>query len=78
MRAAGAEVQTVDHDTLLVTGLDLAAIGDAALAAGIALHELSPDAGSLEDVFIALTSGTAADAVPITSPPTTTQEALTS
>ena len=42
----------------MVTGLGLDQIGDAAHAAGIAIHELSPHAGSLEDVFLALTTPT--------------------
>ena len=65
--AAGAQVETGGPDTLLVSGLGLDQIGDTANAAGIALHELSPHAGSLEDVFFALTT-----------PTTTPQEALAS
>jgi ABC-2 type transport system ATP-binding protein len=42
-----------------VTGIDAAAIGDAALAASVALHELTPVRASLEDVFMELTSDTA-------------------
>jgi ABC-2 type transport system ATP-binding protein len=56
--AAGARVETVGPDTLLVAGLGLGEIGDTAYAAGVALHELSPHAGSLEDVFFALTTQT--------------------
>ena len=41
---------------LLVTGLDAARIGDLALEAGVALHELSPVQASLEEVFMDLTS----------------------
>jgi ABC-2 type transport system ATP-binding protein len=41
--------------TLLVHDLDAAAIGDAALAARVALHELTPVEASLEDAFMALT-----------------------
>jgi ABC-2 type transport system ATP-binding protein len=67
--AAGAEVQPAGPDTLFVTGIDLDRIGDAALSARIALHELSPHAGSLEDVFLALTTPTQTDA---TSPDFTT------
>lgn len=57
--SVGARVETAGPDTLLIAGLDLDQIGDAAYAAGIALHELSPQAGSLEDVFFALTTPTA-------------------
>ena len=57
--AIGARVETDGDDVLVVTGLTLAQIGDAAHAAGVALHELSPGAGSLEDVFFTLTTSTA-------------------
>lgn len=56
LRAAGAEVKSAALDSLLVSGLDLADIGDIAHRAGVTLHELSPHAGSLEDVFLALTN----------------------
>lgn len=64
----GGRVEGAGPDALLVAGLDLAVIGEAALAAGIALHELRPDAGSLEDVFLALTN-------PTTIEPATTTDA---
>ena len=58
--AIGARVETDGDDVLVaVTGLTLAQIGDAAHAAGVARHELSPGAGSLEDVFFTLTTSTA-------------------
>lgn len=53
--AAGATVEAAGHDTLVVTGLALERIGDIAHAADVVIHELSPHAGSLEDVFFALT-----------------------
>jgi ABC-2 type transport system ATP-binding protein len=56
LTAAGATVEPVGPDGLLVTGLDLEAIGDAAHSSGVVLHELSSHAGSLEDVFLALTA----------------------
>jgi ABC-2 type transport system ATP-binding protein len=56
LRAAGAGVTTRDDGALLVTGLDAARIGDTALAAGVAVHELSPVQASLEEVFMELTS----------------------
>jgi ABC-2 type transport system ATP-binding protein len=55
--AAGAAVTRRADGALLVTGLDAASIGDAAHAAGVALHELSPVQASLEEVFMDLTSG---------------------
>ena len=54
-------------ERLVVAGLSLDQIGDAAHAAGIALHELSADAGSLEDVFLSLTTNSS-------TTPKTTQE----
>ena len=55
---AGARVEADGLDTLLVAGLDLAEIGDIAHRDGVALHELSAQAGSLEDIFFALTTPT--------------------
>lgn len=37
-------------------GIGIAEIGDRACAAGIALHELTPQAGSLEELFLDWTS----------------------
>jgi len=56
LRAGGAGVAVRDDGGLLVTGLDAARIGDLALQAGIALHELRPVQASLEEVFMELTS----------------------
>ena len=61
LACTGADIRKTGTDTLVVAGLGLDEIGDAALAAGIALHELSSDAGSLEDVFLALTTPTNTD-----------------
>jgi ABC-2 type transport system ATP-binding protein len=41
---------------LIVRGLDITEIGERACTAGIALHELSPQAGSLEELFLGWTS----------------------
>ncbi len=54
----GARVEHSDAETLVVSGLGLDKIGRAALELGVALHELSPQASSLEDVFFALTGST--------------------
>ncbi len=56
LRAAGAGVVVRDDGGLLVTGLEVARVGDLAHHAGVALHELSPLQASLEDVFMDLTS----------------------
>ncbi|MFM7617534.1 MAG: ATP-binding cassette domain-containing protein [Actinomycetes bacterium] len=53
--AAGGAV-TTDGDALTVTGIDAAAIGHLAHAAGMELHELSPRTTSLEDAFLRLTA----------------------
>ena len=44
---------------LLLTGADGATIGDAALAAGAAIHELTVERPDLENVFLQLTAGKA-------------------
>ena len=56
LRSAGAGVRDQEGGGLLVTGLDAARVGDLALEAGVALHELSPVQASLEEVFMDLTS----------------------
>ena len=52
---SGATTELHECDGLLVRGTALSSIGDIALAAGIAIHELSPRAGSLEELFLAWT-----------------------
>jgi ABC-2 type transport system ATP-binding protein len=56
-RLAGPDVVVtpVEGGALEVSGLDAAAIGDLALAHGIALHELTPLQASLEEAFMDLT-----------------------
>jgi ABC-2 type transport system ATP-binding protein len=54
----GASVAPGGEGGLLVTRITPAQIGEAALGAGIALHELSPQLASLEEVFMDLTSDT--------------------
>jgi len=56
---AGAAVVVPDvaHEgSLEVTGLDAAAIGEIALTAGVAVHELTPVASTLEDAYLELTA----------------------
>jgi ABC-2 type transport system ATP-binding protein len=58
LRAAlGQEGATLrdEGDSLVVSGMEIADIGDLAAAQGITLHELSPQRGSLEEAFIQLT-----------------------
>jgi ABC-2 type transport system ATP-binding protein len=56
LSSAGARVRAGEDGALLVTGVDAARVGDVALAAGVAVHELSPVQASLEQVFMELTS----------------------
>jgi ABC-2 type transport system ATP-binding protein len=51
---AGGTIQS-DDGALSVSGLDAASIGDLAADHGIALHELTPQQASLEEVFFELT-----------------------
>ena len=52
---AGGQVTAGDDDELIVQHLTAARIGDLAAAAGLALHELSPQLASLEDAFMETT-----------------------
>jgi ABC-2 type transport system ATP-binding protein len=52
----GASVTTTDDGGLVAVGMDAAAIGDAAAAAAIPLHGLTPRSATLEDVYLAMTS----------------------
>jgi ABC-2 type transport system ATP-binding protein len=54
-RAGGTVTEDSDAAALRVTSIDLAAIGDVAAANGIAIHELSSQAASLEEAFMDLT-----------------------
>jgi ABC-2 type transport system ATP-binding protein len=57
LEVAGATVRPVTDGAIEVLGLDAARIGEVALAAGIVLHELTPQRASLEEAFMELTSG---------------------
>jgi ABC-2 type transport system ATP-binding protein len=46
---------SVLNEELLVTGITTDIVGDIAAANGVVLHELSPQAGSLEEAFMQLT-----------------------
>jgi len=70
LTAVGADVEPVESGALVVTGLDLQKIGETAHANGVALHELSAQADSLEELFLALT----APASTSTSTPTQLQK----
>ncbi len=53
----GLEVVADPPDALTVHGSTTEAVGDVAATAGLALHELSQQQGSLEEAFMQLTSG---------------------
>jgi ABC-2 type transport system ATP-binding protein len=63
LTAAGGTVLAGGEGQLVVRGLGMGEIGDRAFAAGIALHELSPQAGSLEELFLEWTSNDPTDAL---------------
>ncbi len=52
---AGGRVEPDGVDTLRITGLDVAVVGDVAFEAGVRLHELTRVTASLEDAYLALT-----------------------
>ncbi len=56
LETAGAEVHRGRDGELVVRGIPITEIGDRACAAGITLHELAPQAGSLEELFLDWTS----------------------
>jgi ABC-2 type transport system ATP-binding protein len=55
----GVTVTSRQDGTLLVSGADAPAVGKAALAAGVELHELVAERPDLEGVFLELTAGKA-------------------
>lgn len=52
LKIAGATVSPGRDGELVVRGLPIDQIGDRACSAGVALHELAPQAGSLEELFL--------------------------
>jgi ABC-2 type transport system ATP-binding protein len=52
LREAGASVHTGCEGELTVRGIEISDVGDLACAAGIPLHELTAQAGSLEELFL--------------------------
>jgi ABC-2 type transport system ATP-binding protein len=55
LAAPGVSFAAADRGALEVHGLTAEQVGDAAAAAGIALHELTPQQASLEEAFMNLT-----------------------
>jgi ABC-2 type transport system ATP-binding protein len=62
LESSGATVQAGGDDTIIVRAASIDDIGDQAFEAGIALHELSRHAGSLEERFLRWTSAAETDA----------------
>ncbi len=58
---AGATTRHQDPDQLIVRGMGIDEIGERAFTAGITLHELSPHAGSLEELFLHWTTQSPGD-----------------
>ena len=56
LRGLRGVCEPVNDNALNVSGLTSDQVGDAAMAAGIAVHELTPQRASLEDVFMNLTA----------------------
>ena len=61
LEAAGARVQLGEPTTLVVRGLAIDTIGDIAFRAGVALHELSADTSTLEELFMRWTGADSVD-----------------
>jgi ABC-2 type transport system ATP-binding protein len=59
LESTGIAAELQDAHTLLVRGLPIEEIGERAFRAGFVLHELSRQAGSLEDLFLDWTRGSA-------------------
>ena len=56
LSTAHATVEPINDNGLNVSGLTSDQVGEAAFAAGIVVHELTPQRASLEDVFMTLTA----------------------
>jgi ABC-2 type transport system ATP-binding protein len=56
---AGPGITPLPDGALMVTGMEPAAVGHAAFAAGVELHELTGERAGLEQVFLQLTAGKA-------------------
>ena len=56
LEQAGATTELRDPDSLVVRDMAIDEIGERSFAHGFALHELSPQAGSLEELFLTWTA----------------------
>jgi ABC-2 type transport system ATP-binding protein len=55
LRQQGATVTPDQSGALIITGMEAPAVGDAAFAAGVVLHELAAQEASLEEAFMEMT-----------------------
>jgi ABC-2 type transport system ATP-binding protein len=60
LRGENLQITTGTDHTLLVKGASSERVGELAFAAGVPVHELMTDGGSLEDIFLQLTTEAAA------------------
>jgi ABC-2 type transport system ATP-binding protein len=67
LQQAGATTETHGPDGLIVRGMQIDEIGDRAFTTGIAIHELTPRAGSLEELFLNWTSDASTSEEAVTS-----------
>ncbi len=56
LRGENLQVTAGTDHTLLVNGASSGRVGEIAFAAGVPIHELATDGGSLEDIFLQLTT----------------------
>jgi ABC-2 type transport system ATP-binding protein len=61
LEQAGATTEANGSGSLIVRGMPIDEIGERAFTTGIALHELSPQAGSLEELFLNWTTTPSSD-----------------
>lgn len=61
LERAGATTRREGIDALIVRGMPIDEIGERAFTAGLAVHELSPHAGSLEELFLNWTTDPSTD-----------------
>jgi len=59
LRGENLQVTTGADHTVLVDGASSERVGEIAFAAGVPVHELGTDGGSLEEIFLQLTTGAA-------------------
>jgi ABC-2 type transport system ATP-binding protein len=73
----GVTVSATDHETLEVTGLSTAEVGDQARDLDVSLHGLAPKKASLEEAFMEMTRDEVEyHAIPPTTPTSPTTRTL--